>query len=132
MRWSGELPASLRFLDLQGNPCCTSATFRESIASGLPGLLELDQVELERAGPSDDGGAKGNGRTWQALAGADAAGDASRAAEQQCVDQHIEQLRAGLTDVEGSLGGLREKKASILARAKERRREMRDLKHIAL
>lgn len=144
---AAELPTSLRFLDLYGNPCSLSATYRSEIVNALPGLIELDQIEVERATSDDDDDNDGKADAEETLAAraatleeksVEAAAeellklDIDERAMRVHVEQHIEQLRAGLTDVQTSLGGLREKKAEILARAKERRREMRDLKQIAL
>eukprot|EP00899_Mesostigma_viride_P010204 jgi/Mesvir1/19185/Mv11507-RA.1 len=43
---AADLPPSLAFLRLEGNPCCDRHGYPESLVVGLPGLLELDGVKL--------------------------------------------------------------------------------------
>lgn len=105
----------------------------------MPGLVELDQIEVERDDwPELDApaatGAPHSAAAKPPVAASDDAScedDALQRLTSATADMHISQLRAGSTDVAAAVRGVRDKKAEILARARERRSVMRDLKHIA-
>mmetsp|Transcript_17093 Transcript_17093/g.44188 ORF Transcript_17093/g.44188 Transcript_17093/m.44188 type:complete len:283 (-) Transcript_17093:84-932(-) len=135
---TGEIPQSVQFLDLYGNPCSLSPAFRLTIIENLPALLELDQVPVlreEAAQPSCTSvGTEGTDDTRENSAGNEPGHTATATLdgiEGELADLYVSRLREGSSDVSGELESVHAKKDAIIARAKERRAMMRELKHIA-